>query len=143
MTLPLLSVTLATLLIGTVLTFVAKEKARYVALATSVVFLLEVAALLAAYTVWPGPVNGSPGYANLESYSWIHLSWLSINYTVGVDGISLVMILLTAFLQLATVIYCWNEEKRPAAWFGLVLLTCLGCFGVFVALDVLLFFLFW
>ncbi|MCI4325841.1 MAG: NADH-quinone oxidoreductase subunit M [Thermoplasmata archaeon] len=143
MTLPLLSVTLATLLIGTVLTFVAKEKARYVALATSVVFLLEVAALLAAYTVWPGPVNGSPGYANLESYSWIHLSWLSINYTVGVDGISLVMILLTAFLQIATVVYSWEETKEPGAFFGLLMLTCLGCFGVFIALDVLLFFLFW
>ncbi|MFI5415616.1 MAG: hypothetical protein ACHQ16_08235, partial [Candidatus Lutacidiplasmatales archaeon] len=81
MTLPLLSLTLATLLVGTLLTFVARERARYIALATSVVFLLEVAALLGSYTVWPGPVNGSPGYANVETHSWIHLSWLSINYT--------------------------------------------------------------
>jgi proton-translocating NADH-quinone oxidoreductase chain M len=142
-TLPVLSLTLATLLVGTVLTFVAKDKARYVALGTSIAFLLEVAGLLASYTVWPGPMNGAPGYADLESYSWIHLSWLSINYTVGVDGISLVMILLTAFLQIATVVYSWEEAKEPGPFFGLLMLTCLGCFGVFIALDVLLFFLFW
>ena len=140
---PILSFTLATLLVGTVLTFASGDRARYVALATSVAFLLEVSALLASYTVWPGPANGSPGYANGESYSWIHVSWLSIHYTVGVDGISLILILLTAFLQIATVIYSWEEAKLPGAYHGLVLLTCLGCFGVFIALDVLLFFLFW
>src|SRR5262249_46722664 len=53
------------------------------------------------------------------------------------------LVLLTALLQLATVVYSWAETQRPAAWFGLVLLTCLGCVGVFVALDILLFFLFW
>jgi proton-translocating NADH-quinone oxidoreductase chain M len=142
-TLPVLSLMLVTLVVGTVLTFLAKERARWVALGTSVVFLLEVAALLASYTVWPGPSGGSPGYANVESYPWIHLSWLTINYTVGVDGISLVMILLTAFLQIATVVYSWEETNQPAAYFGLMLLTCLGCFGVFIALDILLFFLFW
>ncbi len=66
-----------------------------------------------------------------------------MNYAVGIDGISLVLVLLTAFLQIATVIYSWRESKEPSAWFGLVLLTCLGCFGVFISLDILLFFLFW
>ncbi|HKS59455.1 MAG TPA: NADH-quinone oxidoreductase subunit M, partial [Thermoplasmata archaeon] len=71
------------------------------------------------------------------------VNWLHVNFTVGIDGIGLILVLLTAFLQIATVIYTWKEERRPAAWFGLVLLTCLGCFGVFVALDILLFFVFW
>jgi len=139
----LLTVILGTLILGTLATFLAGRSARWVALITSIVFLGEVGALLSGYT-WPGlsAVSG-PQFADYQSVPWISLPWLQINYTVGVDGISLAMILLTAFLQLATVIYCWNEEKRPAAWFGLVLLTCLGCFGVFVALDVLLFFLFW
>jgi proton-translocating NADH-quinone oxidoreductase chain M len=143
-----LSVILLTLIIGTLATFLAGERARWVALATSVLFLLEVSDLLVGFT---GPLGFSPScsgncvplYAFGESASWISLPWLTINYTVGVDGISLVLILLTAFLQIATVIYSWNEAKQPAAWFGLVLLTCLGCFGVFVALDILLFFLFW
>ena len=68
---------------------------------------------------------------------------MHVNYSVGVDGISLVLILLTAILQVATVVYSWGETQRPAGYFGLVMLTCVGCFGVFIALDILLFFLFW
>ncbi len=141
---PILSALLATLLLGTLATFLSGQRARWVALFTSVAFLFEVSILMAGYTTWPGiGPSGLPLFADTESYSWISLGWLTINYTVGVDGISLVLVLLTAFLQVATVLASWNEDKHPAAWFGLVLLTCLGCFGVFVALDILLFFLFW
>lgn len=140
---PVLSVVLLTLLGGTALTFFAGRSARWVALATSVLFLFEVAYLLANFS-WPGVnASGVPQYAFGESYSWISLSWLQINYSVGVDGISLPLILLTAILQLVTVLYSFEETKQPSAYFGLVLLTCLGCFGVFIALDILLFFLFW
>jgi NADH-quinone oxidoreductase subunit M len=142
---PVLSIILLTLLGGTVLTFLSGKEARWTALGTSVVFLLETFYLVDSYTAWPGRsgVLAVPQYAYGETYSWISVPWLHINYAVGIDGISLVLILLTAFLQIATVVYCWNEPKKPAAWFGLVMLTCLGCFGVFIALDVLLFFLFW
>ncbi|HZY91716.1 MAG TPA: NADH-quinone oxidoreductase subunit M [Thermoplasmata archaeon] len=139
--LPILSITLATMAGGTVATFLAGPRARWVALATSVAFLLEVSYLLALFTQWP--TAGGALFANSETYSWISVGWLTINYAVGVDGISLILILLTAFLQIATVVYTWEESKQPGAWFGLVLLTCLGCFGVFIALDILLFFLFW
>jgi len=141
--LPLLSIVLATLLLGTVATFLAGTRARWVALATSVVFLAEVGGLFLEYPGWPGYNGLVPGFAESESHAWIHLSWLQVNYTIGVDGISLILILLTAILQIATVVYSWGEEKRPAAYFGLVGLTGLGSFGVFVSLDVLLFFLFW
>ena len=144
MALPLISLILATLALGTVLTFLAGARARWVALATSVVFLVEVGFLFLGYPGWPGYNSALvPGFADSESYSWISIAWMHVNYTVGVDGISLVLILLTAILQIATIVYSWEEQKRPAAYFGLVLLTCFGCFGVFVALDVLLFFLFW
>jgi len=142
--LPLLSTIVATLAAGTAITFVAGSRARWAALATTVAFLGEVGLLFLSFPGWPGYNSALvPGFADSESYSWISLAWMHINYTVGVDGISLVLILLTAILQLATVVYSWEEQKRPAAYFGLVLLTCLGCFGVFIALDVLLFFLFW
>jgi len=141
--LPWLSLVLATLFVGTVATFLTGRYAKWVALGTSAVFLLETAALFVQYPGWPGYVNGVPGFAYGESHAWIHLGWLQVNYTLGVDGISLVLILLTAILQIATVLYSWGEERRPAAYFGLLLMTCLGCVGVFVALDILLFFLFW
>ena len=141
---PVVSLILASLLVGTVATFFAGARARWVALGTAVVFLAEVGLLFYEYSGWPG-YNGAsvPGFAESESHAWIHLSWMQVNYTVGVDGISLVLVLLTAILQIATVVYSWKETNRPAAYFGLVGLTCLGSFGVFVALDVLLFFLFW
>ncbi|MGI0071084.1 MAG: complex I subunit 4 family protein [Thermoplasmata archaeon] len=142
--LPVLSIVLATLAVGTVATFFAGSKARWVALGTSVLFLLETGYLLAGYSGWPGYSAGLvPGFSYTETHSWISLAWLHINYSVGVDGISLVLILLTAILQIATVVYSWAETQRPAAYFGLVMLTCVGCFGVFIALDILLFFLFW
>ncbi len=140
---PVLSTLLATLLVGTVLTFLSGKYARWTALLVSFAFLAEVGYLLMYFPGWPGLAGGVPQFADSESYAWIHLGWLQVNYTVGIDGISLVLIFLTAILQIATVVYSWEEQKKPAAWFGLLLLTCLGCVGVFVALDVLLFFLFW
>jgi proton-translocating NADH-quinone oxidoreductase chain M len=142
--LPVISIILATLAVGTVATFLSGTKARWVALAVSAVFLAEVGFLFLGYPGWPG-YSGAlvPGFADSETYTWIHLSWMHVNYAVGVDGISLVLILLTAILQIATVVYSWGETRRPAGYFGLVMLTCFGCFGVFVALDILLFFLFW
>jgi proton-translocating NADH-quinone oxidoreductase chain M len=142
--LPLLSIILATLLVGTVGTFLAGARARWVALGASAVFLAEVGLLLASYPGWPGYSGGLvPGFSETETYTWISLAWMHVDYAVGVDGISLIFILLTAILQIATVVYSWGETQRPAGYFGLVMLTCLGCFGVFIALDILLFFLFW
>jgi proton-translocating NADH-quinone oxidoreductase chain M len=138
-----LSAILLTLLVGTLLTFGTGRWARYVALGSSVFFLFEVAYLLSAFQ-WPLlGATGVPGYSFSETAPWVGLPWLTINYSVGVDGISLPFVLLTAILQLVTVVYTFEERRQPAAWFGLVLLTCLGCFGVFVSLDILQFFLFW
>ncbi|MGC2288302.1 MAG: NADH-quinone oxidoreductase subunit M [Thermoplasmata archaeon] len=139
---PILSLTLATLFVGTVVTFFSRAHARYVAAAVSTVFLVEIAFMFLQFS-WPAFAVAPTHFAESESYPWIQVAWLHVNYTVGIDGISLVLILLTGILQAVTVAYSWNEQKQPAAWFGLVLLTCLGCFGVFVALDVLLFFVFW
>ena len=140
----ILSALLATLVVGTVLTFLAGRWARFVALSTAVAFLVEVGWLVAGFTQWAGfGAGGVPQYNDAETYPWISISWLHVNYAVGIDGISLLLVVLTGFLALATILYSWRETQQPAAWFGLVLLTCLGCYGVFIALDILLFFLFW
>jgi proton-translocating NADH-quinone oxidoreductase chain M len=142
--LPLISIVLATLGVGTVATFFAGTRARWIALATSVVFLAEVGFMFMGYPGWPGYSSALvPGFSDTETYTWISVAWMHVNFSVGVDGISLILILLTAILQIATVVYSWGETHRPAGYFGLMMLTCLGCFGVFVALDILLFFLFW
>ena len=77
MAVPIVSLTLATLLAGTLLTFASGKRARWVALATSVVFLFEVTAAVGAFSGWPGrDLTGVPLYAQSETYSWISVSWL-------------------------------------------------------------------
>ncbi len=142
MGIPILSITLASLAVGAAASFVAGSRARWVALATALVFVAETAAMFLG--AWgPALAPGQVPVGDAETYRWISLPWLQVNYALGVDGISLVLILLTAFLGLATIVYSWNESHRPGPWFGLILLTLLGSVGVFSALDVLLFFLFW
>ncbi|HEY6237763.1 MAG TPA: hypothetical protein VIZ68_01065, partial [Thermoplasmata archaeon] len=86
----LISLLLATLTLGTVATFLSGERARWVALATSIAFLGEVSSLLAGFPNVAGSA-GTPQFAAGESVPWISISWLHVNYTVGLDGISLVL----------------------------------------------------
>ena len=60
------------------------------------------------------------------------------------DGISLLMVLLTAFLATLAVLFSWKAiTDRVAAYYGLLLLATAGILGVFLALDLFLFYLFW
>ncbi|MEX0946788.1 MAG: NADH-quinone oxidoreductase subunit M, partial [Acidimicrobiia bacterium] len=75
--------------------------------------------------------------------SWI--SAINANYHVGVDGISLPLLLLSTFIVVLSVIYSWNhweEPHNPKAFLGLMLLLATGMNGTFVALDLVLFFIF-
>jgi len=88
-------------LIGAALTFFIKprEIARVVALVFSVIPLFITALLLTTFE------SGS-GFQFPENYTWI--SSLGINYTLGVDGISMPLILLNAILCPLTIIYSWG-----------------------------------
>ncbi|MCL4324631.1 MAG: NADH-quinone oxidoreductase subunit M [Candidatus Thermoplasmatota archaeon] len=128
---------------GTLLTFFAGSRARWIALATAVGTLGISIWLLANFQL-----GLATDYQFVQVTHWLTLSTggsagLAVNYTVGIDGISLPFLLLSAILTLVTVIYHWDERKNPAGFFGLVGLTNAGLLGVFVALDVLLFFAFW
>jgi proton-translocating NADH-quinone oxidoreductase chain M len=76
-----------------------------------------------------------------EKFTWI--SSLGINYHLGVDGVSMPLILLNAILCPLTVIYAWGENKLPNQFFALILVLQAGVFGVFMALDFFLFYIFW
>lgn len=86
-------------------------------------------------------------YSLLEKYDWITLSLgslgtVSIDYLVGVDGISLPLILLTALVMLVGAVSSWTIDKRERAYFALYLLLTTSIMGCFLALDFFLFFLF-
>ena len=67
----------------------------------------------------------------------------NIQYFVGVDGISITMVLLTALLCPLCVLASWGIEKGVKGYFALFLMLETGMMGVFVALDFFLFYVFW
>src|SRR5437879_8526895 len=65
------------------------------------------------------------------------------NYIVGVDGLSVPLIWLTALLTTLAIVFHWDEEARPRAFFGLFLFLEMALVGVFLALDFIIFAIFW
>jgi NADH-quinone oxidoreductase subunit M len=91
-------------------------------------------------------------FGNLNSPQYpINLPWINfttdsftfrINYFLGVDGLSLPMVILNALLTMLAIIGGW-EKPRVKEYMALLLLLETGVMGVFMSLDLLLFFLFW
>ncbi len=81
------------------------------------------------------------GWLLREDYRWI--AALGVRFSLGIDGLSLLLILLTALLSLLAVGLSWQETNRPAGYFCLLLLVETGVLGVFLALDLLLFYICW
>ena len=67
----------------------------------------------------------------------------NIEYFIGVDGISITMVLLTALLSFTCIFASWGIEKATKAYFALFLVLDAAMMGVFCALDFFLFFVFW
>jgi NADH-quinone oxidoreductase subunit M len=110
--------------------------ARWAALVSS---LLTLAACVPLYT---GFANGTAKFQFIERLAWIPA--LRSQYYLGVDGISLPLILLTAFMTVPVIIASWSEiEKRPAQYYAAFLIMEGLMIGVFSALDSLLFYFFW
>ena len=110
--------------------------ARRIALvATTVEFLLSLG-------LW-WAVDTSPGTLQLTvSVPWI-AAW-GIRYAVGIDGISLTMVLLTTLLMPLCVLGSWNYiTERERGYYAMLLTLLTGVLGVFVATDLFLFYVFW
>lgn len=86
--------------------------------------------------------TGASGFQLVESHSWIPS--LGISYHLGVDGISLLLVLLTALLTVVAILGTWNSiTDRQLAFFVSLLVLETGMIGVFVSLDLFLFYIFW
>jgi NADH-quinone oxidoreductase subunit M len=83
-----------------------------------------------------------PGFFLWEDAAWIER--FGIRYTLGMDGISLLMALLTAFITVIAMLVSWRSIKeRPGLHYLLILVMATGIMGVFLSLDLFLFYLFW
>jgi NADH-quinone oxidoreductase subunit M len=83
----------------------------------------------------------APGFQLQENYLWFTV--INSNYRLGVDGISLPMVLLTTLLTPLALLFSFSTTERVKAMMVLFLLLETGMLGVFLALDLILFFLFW
>lgn len=94
-------------------------------------------------------VNDVESFQFIEQFNWITVEavpWvgkIEITYFLGLDGLSVLMVMLTSLIALIGVISSWNIEKMVKGYFTLYLLLVTGMMGVFVALDFFLFFIFW
>lgn len=124
---------------------------KYVTLFTTVFQLVVSLFILKGYDYKgeesPKGVNAESGFQFVERLDWIDLNLgslgkLSIDYFVGLDGISIGMLLLSTVVLVIGVISSWNIEKDQKGYFVLYLLLCTSVIGCFVALDFFLFYLF-
>ncbi len=77
-----------------------------------------------------------------EDIPWIDA--FGMRYTLGVDGISVVLVLLTTLLSVIAILYSWEPiQTKVKAYYITMLLLMVGMLGVFVALDLFLFYVFW
>ncbi|GKX51010.1 NADH-quinone oxidoreductase subunit M [Budvicia aquatica] len=80
----------------------------------------------------------------LSSFSVDWIPSLGIKISLALDGLSLLMVVLTAFLGVLAILCSWTENQRSQGFFHLNLLWILGgVMGVFLAMDLFLFFFFW
>jgi NADH-quinone oxidoreductase subunit M len=109
---------------------------RRIALAVSLAeFAISLAFLLPTFD------SAKPGYQFVENHRWIGDA---IQYHIGVDGISLFLVLLTTFLTPLAILCSWNSIHEYVKGFFVSLLVIeTAMIGVFVSLDLLLFFFFW
>lgn len=115
------------------------KQVRAVSLIGSFAQLLLCFGLL--YSYWKERTNGNISNFLFEDiYTWF--GPLNINYHVGVDGISVAMILLTAFVVIAGVLVSWKMERLSKEFFFLLIFLSMGAYGFFIALDLFTLFFF-
>ncbi len=138
MAIPILSLIVLIPILFAVLTLFTKtkEQARAIALFASV---LVLALSMFMYFNFD---STTPQMQFQEFAQWVPS--LGINYQLGIDGISMPLVLLNAIVIPFLILFSWNDDKKqPNRFYALILATQGAVIGVFVALDFFLFYVFW
>ena len=130
--------------------FVPKEKlqwAKYIALAVvSIQFLLTVV-IYFGFKSQPCIGINTNDLAYVEQFTWMHFSLgtygiFDAEYFVGLDGLNVLMVVLSGFVLLIALIASWNIKEKQKAYYCLFLILSSAVFGCFASLDLLVFFVF-
>lgn len=108
----------------------------------AIALIASIFSLLLALFVWINFDSSTSEIQFIESYKWIDVGFVEFNYDLGVDGLSLPMVLLTTIVMTLSIVASFGIKERVKEYFLWMLLLQVGLTGVFVALDMLLFFLF-
>src|SRR5438093_2545663 len=104
--------------------------------------LVALADFVVSLTLWAGYDRSSAAFQFVERGSWIPS--LGVQYKMGVDGISLLLVLLTTLLGFVSILSSWTAiTERVKEYYIFMLLLQTGMLGVFVSLDFFLFYVFW
>ncbi|WP_283194794.1 NADH-quinone oxidoreductase subunit M [Rhizobium sp. AN80A] len=106
----------------------------------NITLLTTVATFILSLFIWIGFDNANPGFQMVEKHSWLGTG---ISYQVGVDGISMLFVILSTFLMPFCVLASWFAvEKRLKEYMIAFLVLEVMMIGVFVSLDIVLFYVF-
>lgn len=97
--------------------------------------------LLLGLALWAQFRSGDSGVQLLETHTWI--PQIGVHYTLGVDGISFPMVMLTLLLSFLACVGSFGIKEREKEYYFLYLLLATGMLGTFLALDLFLFYIFW
>lgn len=152
--LPLLSLITFLPILGMILIlFIPGKRENLIKWTTAVVTFLQ---LVIAIVLWQGfnfsagGINDPSSFQFVEKWRWIEIKgltdWLGtikIDYYLGLDGLSLPMVVLTSLICFIATLASWNIGRAVKGYFALYLLLDTGMMGSFLALDFFLFYVFW
>ena len=114
-----------------------EQHSRWVALGASVAMLALSIQMFFAFDL------NQDGYQYVVDKKWVDIGQFELRYILGVDGLSMPLVLLTTCLTVASVLVSFSITLRPRAYYACLLVLASSVVGVFTALDFMLFFLFW
>ncbi|MFA5511822.1 MAG: NADH-quinone oxidoreductase subunit M [Candidatus Kapaibacterium sp.] len=122
---------------------------RYITLFVTFIQLVLSLILYSNFNFSLPGINDASTMQFVERFTWIQVTGLpmfdnlKVEYFLGIDGISMPMLLLTALVSTLAVFASWGIKKAAKGYFAMYLLLVTGMMGVFVALDFFLFYVFW
>lgn len=112
------------------------KKVRWYALYVGIINLC-----LTVYAVWKNYDLTNPDFQLTETYSWV--PQIGLNWSVGIDGLSMPLIVLSALVTTLALLASWKVEHKPRLFYFLMLVLYSAQMAVFVSQDLLMFFLAW
>src|SRR6266850_966088 len=142
MTLPILTSLIALPVVGAVLLLFVRDEEKNEPLIRNIALVVSSLVFLETLLLWSRFDATSADFQFVERYAWIPA--FGISYFVGVDGISLFLLVLTGFLTPLALLGSWESvHKHTRAFCIFVLLLESAMMGVFISLDLFLFYVLW